>query len=267
MPAPIANYGLGLTPQGRYAPTAPQSPNTARMQPATTPGYGAPAGNQGGGGGFLGAWNPDQVYGPYYDPRPGFERQSVYNNFSGEGYPGSQPGAGAYGLPRSVNGWSPAARFAIPIAGAYEQQLSPVLGFLKNEMGRDIQGELFSRSMGITDTNLAEGRRLSENQFRQSGYRGASQQNPFMALQLQMEGAARGGALGTAARQSMLAAQERKLQIAPTIQQMLASEAQAWMGPAQLQAGSVSRTPVGSVGPSYLPSGINTLASLLQAGA
>ncbi len=219
-------------------------------------------GTDGASSGFLGGFNPDQTFGPYTGPRG-----DQHNEFTGAGYPNAPPGAGVYGLPIAYNGWSPAARAAIPVASGYERGISPLLKFLQGEMGRDISGELFSRSQGIIDSNQAEGRRVSQNEMTKSGYRGATAQSPFAALQLQMESAARGGALGQAARQSVLAAQERKLQIAPTIQQMLASLSQAWLVPSQIQAGSVSRAPIGSVGPSYLPAGISSLAALLQAGA
>lgn len=232
----------------------PTAPNIATGQPAK------PQGSS-----FIGDFDPYETFGP--GPRGSRERLPGASPFDDVGAGDNRIGAGSYQLPRAYSGWHPSARAAVPVAAGYERGLQPFLDFLQKEMGRDISGDLFSESADIIDSNAQEGRRLSENEMTRSGYRGASAQSPFAALQLQLESAARGGALGTAARQSVLAAQERKLRLGTTQQQVLASLAQAWMGPSQLQAGIASKAPVGSVGPSYLPVAINGLSSLIGAGA
>ena len=210
-------------------------------------------------GGFYGGFSPDDTFGTDYG--------QDFNPFTGVGAGENRRGAGAYGLPRSYSGWNAGARAAVPVAAGYERELTPLLQYLKGEMGRDMAGDLFSESADTIDANLQEGRRLSENEMTKGGYRGASAQSPFAALQLQLESAARAGALGTASRQSVLAAQERKLRIGGMFQNTLASLAQAWMAPSQMQAAASTKSPVGSVGPSYIPSIVQAGAGLISAGA
>lgn len=234
-------------------PGAPGGREIARSQGSSDP--------RDPGAGYFEGFDPAE----YYGSEPGWP----YEDFSlfTPGPHGAKPGAGAYGLPQAFGGWNPTARYAFPVAAQYERGMRPYLDFLEKELGKDMTGDFFGQQKDIYEAQSGEAGKKREQEFARAGYRGGGgATSPYAALQLQTEAAARAGALGEAARQSVLMEQSRKMEVGRMQQNTLASIMQAMLMPAQFGAAAGSRTPV-SGGVSYIPSVINGIGALLGAGA
>lgn len=187
-----------------------------------------------------------------YDPTRFFGQPA--GAYSGNPFQAGSPsqwGTGATGLPKTFFGWNASARYAVPFSLDYQRRSAPITQFFRQEMGKDYQGELMGLSKDITETNLSEGSRAQGQAFTRAGLSSGAGVSPVGAMQLQMESAARSGALGMAARQAVLQAQAMKLGVAQGYQNHLANLYQAMLVPAYLQQGAHG-APVGPVGPSMV---------------
>lgn len=204
---------------------------------------------------FFGGADPSQVGPPNsYGP---FNRGNQYDQF----------GSGLYGLPAAFQGWNGPARYAFAPAMQYAQGMQPLLDQQKANMGKDWQKELYGQSADVFNAQDAEGKAKRNQAFAQQGYGGGGQMSPFAGLQLEQESLARGGALGTAARQSVLQSQQMQSQFGRDYQNSLATVMQALLTPAQYQMSQTAKVPVGGNGPSLIGPGLSALGGLLNLGA
>lgn len=180
---------------------------------------------------------------------------------------GARLGSGLYGLPKAFSGWSAPARYAFAPALSYAQQAQPAIDYYKGEMGKDYGKQLYSLSSDIYESQAKDTRRKTEQGLARAGYGGGGAISPFASLQVQQEAAARSGALGQAARESVLQAQAMKSQAANNYMNSIASYMQALLVPAQLQSASSAKNPVGSVGPSLIGPAISALGNFVGAAA
>ncbi len=190
--------------------------------------------------------------------------------YSGNPFTGAnknQQGRGLEGLPDTFAGWTAPARYSFAPAGNFVQGVQPVADFFQNEMNTDYGSQLFGQSSQIIDSQFADAKRQQQDQLQRAGMGGGSAVSPLASLALNEEAAARSGAYGTAARQSVLQAQQMKSQAAQSFQQTLAAMMQAMMAPAQFQASRNAAVPIGQVGPSpqgLIGPGLNALGGLLN---
>jgi len=212
------------------------------------------------------------VSGPYagLDVGGAFGTTGSYGNtnpFANVGGGDNRKGAGLYNLPEAFAGWSAPARYAFAPSLSYAQQLQPATDFYKSEMGKDYGNDLYNRSADIYEAQAKNARRLGQQGLARAGYGGGGAVSPFASLQVQQESAARAGALGSAARESVLQAQQMKAESARNYQNSLSSWLQAMLVPAQLQAQASSKVPGTNLGPPLIGPAMNLAASGISAFA
>ena len=178
---------------------------------------------------------------------------------------GSNSGSGMYGLPKAFSGWSGPARYAFAPAMQYAEDAAPIAEFYKGEMDKDYQKDLYSRSSDIYEAQSKDAGRKRTQGLARAGYGGGGAVSPFAALQVQQEAAARAGALGSAARESVFQAQAMRSEAARNYGNTLSSVFQALLTPAQIQASRKSRVPLGNTGPGIIGPALNAGASLIGA--
>lgn len=232
-------------------------------------------GSTGGSSGVnTGGANPKELPsgGPYagFDPSSYFGTTGQYGNtnpFTNVGAGDNRLGAGMYNLPQAFAGWSGAARGAFGPALDYASKVQPVADYYKGEMGKDYQADLYGRSSDIYDAQQKDASRKGQQGLARAGYGGGGAVSPFAALQVQQEAAARAGTLGSAARESVLQAQQMKSEAGRNYMNSLSSYLQAMLVPYQLQSQSISKVPGAPMGPSLWGPAMNLGASAIGAMA
>jgi hypothetical protein len=205
-----------------------------------------------------------------YDPRDIFGASPKWptnvNPFFSVGVGENRTGAGSYGLPPAYTGWGAPARNAVPFVFDYADRVDPTLESLRQDAGRDFEGELYGISSDTMEAQFSDAKRKREQGFAQAGYGGGGTVSPFAAQQLQLEGAARAGQLGNAARQSVIQAQALKAEASRNYLNAVQSRLMAMLIPAQLQLGTSTKQPTGTIGPTSLAGPIlNAGASVIGA--
>ena len=192
---------------------------------------------------------------------------SNFNPFWSIGAGENRQGAGAYGLPPAYAGWNGAARNAVPYVYDYASRIDPTLADLQKESKRDYSTELYGMSSDAAEAQFSDAKRKREQGFAQAGYGGGGTVSPFAAQQLQLEGAARAGQLGNAARQSVMQAQQMKAEASRNYLNAVNNRLASMLLPAQMQLAGQSKTPLGgNVGPqSLVGPALNAGASLIGA--
>lgn len=175
-------------------------------------------------------------------------------SYQGPWTPGGQDqfGTGMRGLPGTFRGWNAAARYGFGPAMQYDQRMRPVAQFFQGEMNRDYGKELYGISSDIAETQFTEARRQGQQQMTRAGYGGGGAVSPMASLQLSQEAEARSGALGLAARQAVLQAQQMRMGAAQNLQNVQANRMQAMLTPAMMQRAGTARGPMPSMGPSLV---------------
>jgi len=163
-----------------------------------------------------------------------------------------QIGSGLYGLPEAFMGWQSASRYAFAPSLQYAGDMAPVLEQQRRDAGRDWAGDLYAASSDVAEAQFSDTRRRREQALARAGYGGGGTISPFQAEQLQLEGQARAGVLGSAARESVLQAQSARAEASRNYLNSLSQRYQALLAPAMLQSAGVTRTSTGPVGPSNL---------------
>lgn len=190
-----------------------------------------------------------QVQGP-------FARQNQFDPY----------GAGLYGLPNAFQGWSGPARYAFGPGLAFSQQAQPAIDYYKGEMGKDYSSILYSQSADTINAQQDAARRQGQQRLAQAGYGGGGLISPFAGLQVQQENLARAGALGSAARSSILQAQQMRSESARNYLNSIAQNMQALLTPAQLEISRSAKVPT-TGGVSYIGPALSALSAGLGAYA
>ncbi|MBM3276067.1 MAG: hypothetical protein FJZ00_13020 [Candidatus Sericytochromatia bacterium] len=190
-----------------------------------------------------------------------------YGKYSNPTGKSTQHGAGMYGLPRAFSGWGAPAKYSFGPTMQYVDQMQPVADYYRGEMGKDYGTDLYSRSSDIYEAQNKDASRRRQQGLARAGYGGGGAVSPFAALQVQQEAAARAGALGSAARESVLQAQAMRSEAARGYGNTLSSIYQAMMAPAQMQAARSAKVPIGPTGPSLVGPAMQLGASFLSAAS
>lgn len=216
-------------------------------------GGGTPAVAQPGAGGQVP--NASQYFGP----------QDVNNPYWAVGVGDNRLGAGYYGLPPAFSGWTGAARYSIPLSQEYANKLNPVIEHFQKNMGKDYSKELYGLSADAYEGAQRSAKSQQEQGLARAGYGGGGAVSPFAALQVQQEAQARAGAMGTAARQGVLQAQQMSDENARGLYNALGGWLQGLLVPSQLQAAQTSQSPTGQLTPSLWGPGLNAGAAAFGA--
>lgn len=250
------------TPEGGGTPAAPPTApsglpysaypgfnNTAYTQPPSGP-TGGPFQGLNPPGAFGNPYGISQPFGP-------FVRTNQHDQY----------GAGLYGLPDAFTGWSGPARYSLGPALSFSAESQPAIDYYKGQLGKDYSKELFGLSSDVYEGQAKSGRAAQEQGLARAGYGGGGALSPFAGLQVQLETQARAGALGNAARQSVLQAQQIQAEASRSYLNAISQRLQALLTPAQLQNAGATKTPAGQIGPSYIGPALNLGASLINAAA
>jgi hypothetical protein len=145
----------------------------------------------------------------------------------------------------------------------YDQQMQGVSDYYKGEMNRDYGKELYGISSDIAETQFTEARRQGQQAMTRAGYGGGGGVSPMASLQLTQEAEARSGAMGLAARQAVLQAQQMRMGAAQNYQNVEANRMQAMLTPAMMQRAGSSRGGLPSMGPSLVQPAANAAQGAL----
>ena len=192
--------------------------------------------------------------GGYFGTDPNARGQGQGGNFQGPWSPGNQSqfGTGMRGLPGTFQGWNAGARYAFGPGMQYDQKMQGVSDYYKKEMNTDYGKQLYGMSSDIAEKQFGEARRQGQQQMTRAGYGGGGGVSPMASLQLSQEAEARSGALGLAARQAVLQAQQMRMGAAQNYQNVEANRMQAMLTPAMLQRAGTARGGLPSMGPSLV---------------
>lgn len=175
------------------------------------------------------------------------------NPFFARGQGENRSGAGLYNLPPAFAGWNATSRYSFAPTLDYVNQTKDAIGQLKSDSEKDYQAELFGMSSDALEGQFSDAKRKREQSYAQAGYGGGGTVSPFAAQQMQLEGAARAGQLGNAARQSVIQAQSMRQEASRSYLNAVQSQLQAMLVPAQLQlAGGTKQPLAGPIGPTSL---------------
>lgn len=216
--------------------------------------------------------NYEPTSGPFEDTdiKGAFGTGDLYkgvSEFSGVGAGENRYGAGLYGLPAAFSGWTGAARYSLAPMLEYTNKSKLAQDLYKNDLSKDYQKDLYSISADTYEGQAKDARRRGNQAMAQAGYGGGGGTSPFIGLQVQAESEARAGALGSAARYSVMQAQQMRAEAARGYLNSIAADLQAMLAPAQLQAAQTAKSPSGSVGPGYIAPAADAAAGVFDAGA
>lgn len=213
------------------------------------------------GDGYFSGLDPNNMFGPSTKDGPRYD-----SPFYGVGAGDNRKGAGLYGLPPAFAGWSAPARYSFAPSLQFAEGAQQAADFYGGEMNKDYSKDLFSKSSDVYEAQARGARRKGEQGLARSGYSGTGgTSSPFASLQVQQEGMARAGALGSAARESVLNAQQIRSEAGRNYLNTLSQQLQALLVPAHLQAAAKGKVPTGGVGPNLIPSAMNAGAAFLNA--
>lgn len=176
-------------------------------------------------------------------------------------------GTGITQLPETFAGWEGAARYSFLPAMMYAQQSAPLGNFYRQQMNQDYGSTLFNQAKQQIGAQSGALRSQMQQASARSGTGGGGATSPMAQYQLQNEAMARAGQLGTAARASVLQAQQMRTAGAQGYQNYLSSLYQALLAPAQFQTARHASSPVGQAGPSMVGPALNAVGGFLNAMA